>query len=219
MTAGFRLQQPEVFEATLATHVAVLARDELDGRRTVHVLEDEGFRVSVVHELTGSLDELTPEVLVLTGEGATVAAGGSMLQRRTRELPMVVVSRYDGRGAILEALAAGANGFVPEDEVEQRLGPTVRAVRAGQLAIPAEYRVAAAPPILSPRERQVMAMVVLGFSNVEVANKLHVTETTVKSHLSSAYRKLGVRSRHEATSLILANKHLGLGILSLSADH
>ena len=52
-------------------------------------------------------------------------------------------------------------------------------------------------------------MVVLGFSNVEVASKLHVTEATVKSHLSSAYRKLGVRSRHEATDLILSDQAPG----------
>jgi DNA-binding NarL/FixJ family response regulator len=92
----------------------------------------------------------------------------------------------------------------------------VRAVLVGQVAIPAERREALAQPILSPREKQVLSMVVLGFTNREVANKLHVTETTVKSHLSSAYRKLRVRSRHEATALILSDKSLGLGILTLS---
>ena len=60
-------------------------------------------------------------------------------------------------------------------------------------------------------------MVVLGFTNLEIATKLFVAETTVKSHLSSAYRKLGVRSRYQATSMILDGQQgLGLGILSIS---
>ncbi len=105
-----------------------------------------------------------------------------------------------------------------ESQLDERLGATVRAVAAGQLAIPAEHREAVSHPILSPRERQVMSMVVLGFTNLEVANKLHVTETTVKSHLSSAYRKLRVRSRHEATALILSDRGLGLGILTLAGE-
>ena len=47
-------------------------------------------------------------------------------------------------------------------------------------------------PPLSPRERQVLAMVVLDFSNAEIAEKLVVTESNVKSHLTSAFSKLGV---------------------------
>jgi DNA-binding NarL/FixJ family response regulator len=62
-------------------------------------------------------------------------------------------------------------------------------------------------------------MVVLGFTNLEIANKLHVAETTVKSHLSSAYGKLGVRSRQEATARILdPSQGLGLGIISLAPE-
>ena len=95
----------------------------------------------------------------------------------------MVVSRRSDRAAVDDALASGATGFVADDQVEERLGPTVRAVLVGQVAIPAEHREAVAQPILSPREKQVLSMVVLGFTNREVANKLHVTETTVKSHL------------------------------------
>lgn len=62
-------------------------------------------------------------------------------------------------------------------------------------------------------------MVVLGFSNGEIASKLFVAETTVKSHLYSAYRKLDVRSRQEAAALILdSSQGLGLGILTISNE-
>jgi DNA-binding NarL/FixJ family response regulator len=59
----------------------------------------------------------------------------------------------------------------------------------------------------------------MGFSNAEIARQLFVTEATVKSHLSSAFSKLGVRSRAEATARILDPEHgLGTGILSISDD-
>jgi DNA-binding NarL/FixJ family response regulator len=71
-------------------------------------------------------------------------------------------------------------------------------------------------PRLSPREKQVLSMVVLGFTNREIANKLYLAESTIKSHLSSAFEKLGVRSRSDAVALILDSKNgLGTGILSI----
>jgi DNA-binding NarL/FixJ family response regulator len=115
-----------------------------------------------------------------------------------------------------QALDAGARGIVAIDDVESRLAPTVRAVVTGQLVIPAEFR-RVTGRLLSAREKQVLSMVVLGFTNVDIANQLFVAESTVKSHLNSAYRKLGVRSRQQATARILDSADgLGLGILSLT---
>ena len=63
-------------------------------------------------------------------------------------------------------------------------------------------------------------MVVLGFSNSEIAAKLYVSDSTVKSHLTSAFSKLGVRSRNEATAMILdLDSGLGTGILAISEEH
>jgi DNA-binding NarL/FixJ family response regulator len=62
-------------------------------------------------------------------------------------------------------------------------------------------------------------MVVLGLTNGEIAHKLRLSESTVKSHLSSSFTKLGVRSRGEAASLILdPAAGLGTGILVISED-
>jgi len=91
-------------------------------------------------------------------------------------------------------------------------------VRAGQIAVPSRRALSGVQPGLSTREKQVMGLVALGFSNGEIASRLFVAESTVKSHLSSAFGKLGVRSRHEAVDLIV-NPAFGLsiGIMSLGA--
>ena len=70
--------------------------------------------------------------------------------------------------------------------------------------------------MLSTREKQVLGMVVLGFTNGEIARQLHLAESTIKSHLSSSFTKLGVRSRNEAAELIDADGGLGTGILAIS---
>ena len=61
-------------------------------------------------------------------------------------------------------------------------------------------------PPLSPRERQILAMVVLDFSNAEIASKLFVSESNVKNHLSSAFQKLGVKSRSRREEAVINRK-------------
>jgi DNA-binding NarL/FixJ family response regulator len=74
-----------------------------------------------------------------------------------------------------------------------------------------------ARPALSYRERQILGLVVLGFTNGDIAGRLHLAESTVKSHLSSAFAKLGVSSRREAAAMISdADGGLGPGILAIS---
>jgi DNA-binding NarL/FixJ family response regulator len=198
--------------------VAIHAGNALVARRVVRVLEADGLRASFVEDPGGEHASVeTVDVLVVAGDGGPSTAIGRF-ENEPRRAPIVVVSTGSGPRQVTEALERGAAGFVFEPDLGERLVATVRAVAAGQLAIPAEHRGAVARPVLSPREKQVLAMVVLGFTNQEIANRLHVTETTIKSHLSSAYRKLRVRSRHEATALILSDKTLGLGILTLTGD-
>lgn len=121
------------------------------------------------------------------------------------------------RGA--RAVSALLEGSVLADRLEQVLVPTLRAVAAGQCVVPRAFRELLQRPPLSPRERQVLAMVVLDFSNAEIAEKLVVTESNVKSHLTSAFSKLGVSSRNAAAELILDHESgLGPGILRISPE-
>jgi len=91
--------------------------------------------------------------------------------------------------------------------LESVLSPTVRAVLAGQTAVPAAARHELDQPALSGREKQVLGIVVTGLSNKAIAGQLFLAESTVKCHLSSAFSKLGVHSRNEAADVVLQSEH------------
>lgn len=129
-----------------------------------------------------------------------------------------VVDQADWRGA-RALIGQGAKAIVLASEVERTLAPAVVAAASGQLVLPSWLAGQLARPTLSPREKQVLGMVVMGLKNAEIARTLFITETTVKSHLAAAFSKLGVRSRSEASALILDPEHgLGLGILEISGE-
>ena len=116
---------------------------------------------------------------------------------------IVVVSPDCGPLGARRALRAGADSIVLEADLEDAIAPAVRAVAAGLSAIPALLRSAADRIALSHREREVLRLAIGGSSNHEIASELFLAESTVKSHLSSAYRKLGAASRNDAASLVL----------------
>jgi DNA-binding NarL/FixJ family response regulator len=100
------------------------------------------------------------------------------------------------------AVRAGADSLVLEHKLEDALAPAVRAVAAGLTAVPLLLRSGAERLAFSHREREVLRLAVTGHTNAEIASVLFLAESTVKSHLSSAYRKLGAASRSEAASMI-----------------
>jgi DNA-binding NarL/FixJ family response regulator len=121
------------------------------------------------------------------------------------------------RGA--RAVAARLDGAVLLAEAERTLLPTLAAVAVGQRVVPGAIRQVVDRPALSSRERQILAMVVMDFSNAEISRKLFVSESNVKNTLSSAFAKLGVTSRNAAAQLILDNESgLGPGILRISPE-
>jgi DNA-binding NarL/FixJ family response regulator len=133
--------------------------------------------------------------------------------------PLVVVVDEMPSALGSRVIVARLEGAVLAGEIEQTLLPTLTAVAAGQCVVPRAIRQIVDRPPLSPRERQILAMIVLDFSNAEIARKLFVTESNVKNHLSSAFQKLGVKSRSAAAELILDRESgLGPGILRISPE-
>jgi two-component system NarL family response regulator len=188
--------------------IATRAHDDLAARRIESALVADGMKVGLrgwsPSERPGDGD-LEPEVLVIAfGHGVTER--DQQMRRLRRRLPqvhIVAVMPEDSRRGVRRALEAGADGVVFESELETALSLTVRAILAGQTAVPAARRHEVDRPTLSTREKQVLRMVVNGKSNKAIAGELFLAESTVKCHLSSAFSKLGVRSRNEAADLVL----------------
>lgn len=133
------------------------------------------------------------------------------------DVPIVACVPPTDARSIRWAVDNGADGVIWDSQVADTLGPTLRCVCAGQIVIPREARRHLHPPELTTREKQVLSLVVMGMSNGEIARQLYLTESTVKSHLGTAFRKLGVRSRAEAARLVAdPEQGFGTGILAIT---
>ena len=146
-----------------------------------------------------------------------VASLAGLRDRHAGPLVAILAQMPTARGA--RAIAARLEGAVMATDIRNTLKPTLAAVAVGQCVVPKAIRQIVDRPPLSPRERQILAMIVLDFSNAEIAQKLFVSESNVKNHLSSAFQKLGVKSRSAAAELILDRESgLGPGILYISPE-
>jgi DNA-binding NarL/FixJ family response regulator len=160
--------------------------------------------VDGAEELIG-LGAQAPEIAVLVCD-LDRPAEMAMLRRVRRELAqlaIVVVSPPATATGVRRGLDAGADAIVFEPLIESTLGVTVSAVGSGQAVVPRELRASVQRPTLSHRERQVLTFVCEGLTNSQIAEQLFLSESTVKSHLSSAFAKFGVRSRREAAALFI----------------
>ncbi|MDX6610227.1 MAG: hypothetical protein QOF85_2152 [Solirubrobacterales bacterium] len=163
-----------------------------------------------------------PSLIVFwVGEDLPRAMAGDFvsLRRSMAGVPVILVCSEMRPGDLRVALSSGARGVVLEDELTAALGPSLRAVGAGQVCVPQQHSQQVEPASLTPREKQILGLVVMGYMNSQIAEQLFVAESTVKSHLSSAFGKLGVRSRTEAAELIMdSERGLGMGILALGGE-
>lgn len=131
--------------------------------------------------------------------------------------PVLAVSPEDDRSTTSGLLAAGAAGVVVAAEVATALVPAVHAVAAGLCVVPRGGRDAVQRPLLTTREKQVLGLVVMGLTNNEIGRRLFLAESTVKYHLLSTYAKLGVKTRKEATDLVLDPRNdLSAGVLGIT---
>jgi DNA-binding NarL/FixJ family response regulator len=152
--------------------------------------------------------------------GAVVLVGGRASEERRALIrasctrfpfvPAIVVASLSSTG-VHKALEAGAAGLVLDSEIETALAATIRAVGAGQIVVPNRFRRHAIRPALSHREKQTLALVAAGYTNRQIAAHLFLAESTVKTHLTSVFGKLGVGSRSEAAELVL-DPDMKLGI-------
>lgn len=129
---------------------------------------------------------------------------------------VLVVSSQAAPSSVRQALSAGAAGYVPKRASDQELVSAIRQVAAGEgyvdpdlgakLVVP--DRSAALEP-LSERERDILQLLALGYTNQEIGRKRYISVRTVDTHRAHIMRKLGLETRAELVLFALANGLLG----------
>jgi len=130
-------------------------------------------------------------------------------RRDLPDLPVVIVSGQEDQMTVLKALDLGAKAFLPKSAQSARIRAALETLLAGQVYLPDSVldagsggKGAARPPIkaekLTDRQREVLRLVVEGYSNKLIARKLDIAESTVKIHVSAIFRELKVASRTQA---------------------
>lgn len=199
---------PQVAEYAARKRACIgLIADPLSARRLEAALADEfdvvGSAQSVPELLEAALKPF--DVAVVAGDAELLERGGpvELLRHLCPDCRIVLVASSDRRALIRKALRFGVDGFVPQTHADTALPVSVAAVLSGQLAVPQSLRRHASWASFSTRERQVLSLAADGLTNNEIAGHLFLSESTVKTHLSSSFRKLGVSSRAEATAAVL----------------
>jgi DNA-binding NarL/FixJ family response regulator len=201
-----------------ARKAAIVGADGLTRVRVAQLLEAAGYDVVIDAPDPAAETDALDAVIVL--DNAQRPAIAHEVRTLCASLPadslVAVVSTDLRHGVIQSALGAGARAFVAMDRLDEALLPSLAAALAGQLVLPGGRDRQLLSHVLTSREKQVLGLVVMGMTNGEIAGKLFLAESTVKSHLSSAFSKLGVRSRNEAAATILdPNSGVGTGILTI----
>jgi two-component system, NarL family, nitrate/nitrite response regulator NarL len=193
-----------------------------------HTLVREGLRrsietidgVEVVGEASNGLDmvrlarEARPDVAVLDIRMPEMD-GIEAARRITTELDstrVVMLTAYDDRHFVVEAVRAGARGYVLKSKDAQHLVEAVRLVHEGHMVIDPELVVALADELsvaktrdagaesLTEREIEVLQLLAFGYTNRDIGKRLYISPDTVKTHLEHIYQKLGASDRTAAVA-------------------
>jgi DNA-binding NarL/FixJ family response regulator len=172
---------------------------ELAGHELVLGCDSVGQLVAGIRDSGAEL-----AVVALGFEPFAAPAEVELIRAEVGTVPLVVVASGFVGAACRRLVPDLVEGLVQEGRLEQALVPTIDSVLAEQLCVPASMRGTLAQPVFSHREKQVLELLLAGLTNGEIAAHLFLSESTVKSHLASSFRKLGVSSRAEAARCVVA---------------
>ncbi|AGA58967.1 Two component transcriptional regulator, LuxR family [Thermobacillus xylanilyticus] len=175
-------------------------------------------------EVLERVAELAPDIVLMDLHMPVL--NGIEATRRIREthpaVNVIVLTSFSDHDHVLPAVKAGARGYLLKDIEPDELAKAIRRVHAGKVEVHPEVAgllmesiadpggtapEKAATPFdsLTAREREVLRLIASGLTNKEIAEALHITEKTVKTHVSHVLGKLGLTDRTQAA--ILAVKH------------
>jgi DNA-binding NarL/FixJ family response regulator len=180
----------------------------LDDVELVGAAADGLEAVSVCREQQPDVVLMDLEMPELDGIEAT-----RRIKEEQPEVAVVILTSFSDRERILRAVDAGAVGYLLKDAEPDELARSIRAAARGDAPLDPkaarELLSARAPgsPLesLSPREREVLVMVAEGLPNKVIARQLSISEKTVKAHLTSVFRQIGVTDRTQAA--LWAQRH------------
>ncbi len=168
-------------------------------------------------EAIGACEQNQPDVILmdlvmpeLGGVAATRA-----IHQRWPHVQVIALTSFQEKELVQDALQAGAIGYLLKNVTGEELAEAIRQVYGGRPTLaPEAVQALIQPPSeveslaadLTRREHEVLALLVKGMSNPEIAGQLYISRATVKVHISSILSKLGVSSRAEAISLAIQNK-------------
>ena len=179
--------------------VRALAADELDMEFVAEA--------SSGHEAIEQFRKHQPDVVLMDLQMPDMNGIDAMIAIRD-EFPdarFIILTTYTGDVQISRALKAGARAYLLKSLLRRELLDTIRAVFAGQKRIPAEVAAQVANHLaddsLTSREIDVLRLIAAGNANKIVADKLSITEETVKGHVKSILSKLGANDRTHAVTI------------------
>jgi DNA-binding NarL/FixJ family response regulator len=194
----------------------LLERDDPARQPLLDALDGQPGLAPSVREWPERRERGAPAAVVVRHPAPERAAA---LKHRLAGAKVIVLAGDVSRDEARAAISQGADAVLLDDDVPGLVAPAVAAALGGLLVLSPALGPAVERPPLTPREKQVLALVVMGYTNREIADQLVLAESTVKSHLFSAFRRLGVRTRSEAVALITdPARGLGSGILSIARD-
>ena len=164
-------------------------------------------KVRRFHPTVVLMDIRMPELDGLEATRRVIAAGS--------DARVLILTTFDLDEYIYEALQAGASGFVLKDDPPEQLIAAIRTVAAGDALLSpsvtkrviAQFARIPRPTVqpeledLTVREQEILRLVAQGLSNIEIGQRLHISETTVKTHVTHVLRKLNLRDRVQAVVL------------------
>ena len=164
-------------------------------------------------------EQHTPDVVLmdLRMPGTDGIEATRQLAERQPDIAVVVLTTFADDESVLAALGAGARGYLTKDSGRADILRAVQAAAAGQSVLdPAvQQRLIAAasknlpiakaetPLDITPREREVLGLIGAGLPNAAIAERLFVSEATVKTHINNLFAKLNIRDRAEAVRLAI----------------
>jgi DNA-binding NarL/FixJ family response regulator len=185
----------------------------LDAEPDIEVVGEAANGTQAIH----SAGRLHPDVVLMDVRMPELDGIAATREVANDSTKVLILTTFDLDDYVYDSLAAGASGFLLKDAGPEQLTEAIRVVAAGDAllapsvtrrliddVVGAGRRRLARPPELdelTPRELEVLRLVAAGLSNAEIAERLVVEETTVKTHVSRVLAKLGLRDRVQAVIL------------------